>query len=122
MLALLNRLRDTARLDAFLADISAAGAYSQSDNAALVEALDRLPPARATELIERIIAGNAGAALGACGDLLARCAAGAPDAGHRVDCLPAARTLVEALPGDPARTPRPDWRRPRWSPASSSIC
>ena len=116
MLALLNRLRDTTRLDAFLADLSAAGTYSQSDNAALVEALDRLPPARAAELIERIITGNAGAALGACGDLLARCAAGAPDAGHRVDFLPAARALVEALPGDPARTPQPDWRRPQVEP------
>lgn len=115
MLVLLNRLRDTARLDAFLADLSAAGEYSQGHNEALVEALGLLPPTRATELIERIIAGNAGAALGACGDLLARCAA-VRDAGRAVDFRPAARALVEALPGDPARATQPDWRRPPVEP------
>ncbi|MDS4041453.1 MAG: 2OG-Fe(II) oxygenase [Candidatus Competibacter sp.] len=117
MLALLNRLRDAARIDAFLADLSATGEYSLGDNAALVEALGLLPPARATELIERIVAGNAGAALGACGDLLARCAAVARDTGRAVDFRPAARALVEALPGDPARAPQPDWRRPRVEPS-----
>lgn len=116
MLALLNRLRDAARIDAFLTDLSATGEYSLGDNAALVEALGLLPPARATELIERIVVGNAGAALGACGDLLARCAVVARDAGRAVDFRPAARALVEALPGDPARAPQPDWRRPRVEP------
>lgn len=116
MLALLNQLRDTVRLDAFLADLSTAGEYSQSDNAALVEALGLLPPGRATELIERIIARNAGADLGACGELLARCAAVARDTGCAVDFLPAAKALVEALPGDPARAPQPDWPRPRVEP------
>ena len=71
-----------------------------------------MPPARAAELIERIVAGNTGTALGACGDLLARCAAGARDADRAVDFLPAAKALVEALPGDPARASQPDWRRP----------
>ena len=113
MLTLLTQLRDTARIDAFLADLSAAGVYSQNDNEALVETLGLLPPARAAELIERIIAGNAAQALGACGDLLARCAAVARDAGRAADFLAAAKALVEALPGDPARTPQPDWRRPR---------
>lgn len=117
MLALLNRLRDAARIDAFLADLSATGEYSLGDNAALVEALGLLPPARVTGLIERIVAGNAGAALGACGDLLARCAVVARDAGRAVDFRPAARALVEALPGDPARAPQPDWRRPRVEPS-----
>lgn len=116
MLALLNRLQDAVRLDAFLANLSAAGAYSQSDNAALVEALGQLPPARATELIEQIIVRNAGAALGACGDLLARCAAVAQDAGCKVDFLPAATALVDALPGDPARATQPNWRRPQVEP------
>lgn len=111
MLALLNRLRDTARIDAFLADLSATGEYSLGDNPALVEALGLLPPARATELIERIIAGNAGAALRACGDLLSRCAVVARDTDGAVDFRPAARALVEALPGDPARATQPDWRR-----------
>lgn len=113
MLALLNRLRDTARIDAFLTGLSATGAYSLGDNAALVEALGLLPPARAAELIERVIAGNAAQALGACCDLLARCAAVAEDADHTVDFRPAARALVEALPGDPARVSQPDsWFRP----------
>jgi predicted 2-oxoglutarate/Fe(II)-dependent dioxygenase YbiX len=117
MLTLLTQLRDTARIDAFLADLSAAGVYSQNDNEALVVALGLLPPARAAELIERIIAGNATQALGACGDLLARWAAAARDAGRAADFLPAARALVEALPGDPARMPQPDWRRPQVEPA-----
>ncbi|TVR57914.1 MAG: 2OG-Fe(II) oxygenase, partial [Candidatus Competibacteraceae bacterium] len=113
MLALLKQLRDAARLDAFLADVAAAGAYRQDDNPALVEALGLLPPARAAESIERIITGNAAKALGACGDLLARCAAVARETGRTADLLPAARALVEALPGDPARPPSPDsWRRP----------
>lgn len=113
VLALLNQLRDTARIDVFLADLSAAGEYSLGDNAALVEALGLLPPPRAAELIERIIARNAAPALGACGDLLARCAAVARVTHRAVDFLPAARALVEALPGDPARTPQLDsWRRP----------
>ncbi len=113
MLILLTRLRDTARIEAFLADLSATGLYGLGDNEALVEAIGLLPSARAAELIERVIAGNAGAALGACGELLARCAAVAEDADRTVDFRPAARALVEALPGDPARVTQPDsWFRP----------
>ena len=59
-----------------------------------------LPPRRASELVERIVAANASKDLGACGDLLARAA--------KVDRLTgglvaAARALVEALPGNPAQ-------------------
>ena len=113
VLALLNRLQDTACIDAFLADLSAAGQYSLGDNTALVQAVGLLPPPRAAERIERIIAGNAGLALGACGDLLARCAAVVRDTHCGVDFLPAAQALIDALPGDPARTPQHDsWRQP----------
>jgi hypothetical protein len=49
---------------------------------------------------------------GACGDLLARSVA-ARVPGRAADLSRAATTLVEALPGDPARTPQRDpWRRP----------
>jgi hypothetical protein len=71
MLTLLSRLRDTARIDAFLVNL-AAGVYSKGDNEALVRAAGLLPPERAAALIERIIAGHAAAHFSACGDLLAR--------------------------------------------------
>jgi len=100
MLALLTRLEDTACIDALLADICAAGIYGKSDNKALLLAVSLLPPRRASELVERIVAANASKDLGACGDLLARAA--------KVDRLTgglvaAARALVEALPGNPAQ-------------------
>ncbi|MBE2293681.1 MAG: 2OG-Fe(II) oxygenase [Phycisphaerales bacterium] len=112
MLVLLTQLRDTARIDTFLAELSATGQYSLNDNAALIQAIRLLPPLRAAEQIEGIIAGNVGTALGACGNLLARCAALVRDTSCEVDFLPAARALINALPGDPARTPqRESWHR-----------
>jgi hypothetical protein len=78
MLNLLTRLQDTPRIDAFLADISAAGVYRKGDNEAVLVAARLLPPQRIAELIERIIAGNALQALGACADWLARAAAALP--------------------------------------------
>jgi hypothetical protein len=113
MLTLLCRLEDTARIDAFLAEVSAAGVYGKGDNEALVRAVGLLPPPRAAELIERIIAGNAATALSTCADLLARSAAAAQATARTADLVPAATALVEALPGDPARAPQPEpWRRP----------
>ena len=52
-----------------------AGRYDKGDNAAILAALDRLPPRRATALIERIVAGTATTALEASADLLAWAAA-----------------------------------------------
>jgi hypothetical protein len=103
MLTLLNRLRDTARIDAFLANL-AAGVYSKGDNEALVRAAGLLPPERAAALIERVIAGHAAANFSACGDLLARSVA-ARVTGRPADLSRAATALVEALPGDPGHTP-----------------
>ncbi|MGH8557272.1 MAG: hypothetical protein ACRESZ_07380 [Methylococcales bacterium] len=74
MLAILFRLKDTTRIDAFLTHLSANGVYGKSDNEALIQAVGLLPPLRAAELIERIVAGNAAAHLSACGDPLARAA------------------------------------------------
>ena len=71
-------------------------------------------------LLEHLIASQAATNLSACGDLLARSVA-ARVTGRAADLSRAATALVEALPGDPARTPRRDpWRRsPPWNPASS---
>jgi hypothetical protein len=111
LLTLLSQLQDTARIDSLL-DILATGAYSKGDNEAIVRAAGLLPPERAALLIEHLIASHAATNLSACGDLLARSVA-ARVPGRAADLSRAATTLVEALPGDPARTPRRDpWRRP----------
>jgi len=110
LLTLLSQLQDTARIDAFL-DILAASAYSKGDNAAIVRAAGLLPPERAAALIEHLIASHAATNLSACGDLLARSVA-ARVTGRAADLSRAATALVEALPGDPARTPQRDpWGR-----------
>jgi hypothetical protein len=112
MLALMTRLRDAEYIEAILIDIIAAGAHGRSDNEAVVMALGQLPARQASELVERIIAANADMCLGSCADLLARCA--------RVDSLatglvPAGKTLVLALPGDPTQVRQLgfSWQRQR---------
>ncbi len=110
LLTLLRRLQDTARIDAFLADL-ATGGYGKGDNEAIVQAAALLPPERATALIERLIADHAAAHLSACGDLLARSVA-AQLTGRPADLSRAATALVEALPGDPTHAPTRDpWSR-----------
>ena len=110
MLAALTRLDDTAAIMGFLTDVTAEGCYEKGDNGALIGALGRLPPARRPPLIERIAAGAAAVALGACANLLARAVAEWPD-GRTPGLVPAATRLVEALPGDPARAaPRLSWQ------------
>ena len=110
LLTLLSQLQDTAHIDTFL-DILATGAYSKGDNAAIVRAAGLLAPERAATLIEHLIASQAATHLSACGDLLARSVA-ARVTGGAADLSHAATTLVEALPGDPAHTPRRDpWSR-----------
>jgi predicted 2-oxoglutarate/Fe(II)-dependent dioxygenase YbiX len=112
MLTLLTRLDDTDLIERFLAEVTAAGRYGKGDNAAIIAALDRLPPPRTTALIERIVAGTATAAFGPCADLLARAAA-AWGQERATGLAGAATRLVEALPGDPAAraTPREPWQR-----------
>ena len=113
MLTLLTQLDDTALIERFLTEVTAAGHYDKGDNAAILAALDRLPPLRAKALIERIVAGTAITVLGANADLLARAAA--TWGRERAATLAGAATrLVEALPGDPAaRTASQEpWQRP----------
>src|SRR5262249_4551319 len=94
-----------------LLGILATSAYRKGDNEAIVRAASLLPPERAAALIEHLIASHAATNLSACGDLLARSAA-VRFTGHSMDLSRAAIALVEALPGDPARTPQRDpWRR-----------
>ena len=113
MLTLLTQLDDTALIERFLTEVTAAGHYDKADNAAILAALDRLPPLRAKALIERIVAGTAITVLGANADLLARAAA--TWGRERAATLAgAAARLVEALPGDPAARPasQEPWQRP----------
>ncbi|WP_284273218.1 2OG-Fe(II) oxygenase [Bradyrhizobium iriomotense] len=101
MLNLLVRLGNVARIDAFLAGLSAEGIYGAPDNEAIVRAAALLPASRATELLVRIFSRNAPAHLGACGDLLRRCVA-AP-MGTTGDLVRIGAALIDALPGAPTR-------------------
>jgi hypothetical protein len=95
-----------------LLDILAVSAYSKGDNEAIVRAAGLLPPERAAVLIEHLVASHAATHLSACGNLLARSVV-ARGPGRSAALSRAATTLVEALPGDPARTPqREPLRRP----------
>jgi predicted 2-oxoglutarate/Fe(II)-dependent dioxygenase YbiX len=110
LLTLISQLQDTARIDTFL-DILAAGTFSKGDNEAIVRAVSLLPPERAAALLEHLIASHATTNLSACGDLLARSVT-AWGPGRAAELIGAATALVDALPGDPARTPQRDpWRR-----------
>ena len=75
MLDLQVRLGNVARINGFLAELSAEGHYAASDNEAIVRAAAVLSRARATDLLVRIVRRNSPARLGACGDLLRRCVA-----------------------------------------------
>jgi predicted 2-oxoglutarate/Fe(II)-dependent dioxygenase YbiX len=111
MLELLGRLGDTKLICQFLANVVAGGMFGRRDNAQIVQALRRLGPSSAAELLERIICNNAGKAIGACVALLAG-SVGA--AWGEYDMRPAAAALVAALPGDRASTPETfSWRRPQ---------
>jgi hypothetical protein len=110
MLALLTRLKDTARIDTFLADIAVHSLSNKSDNQAILGALGLLSPHRAWALIEGIIAGTAATSLSLCGDLLARAVA-ALSHDRRTDLVAAAGALIEALPGGPTRSVPSERRR-----------
>lgn len=111
MLTLLTRLKDTARLDTFLEEIAVHGLDDKSADAAILGALDFLPRDKASALLQRIIAGSTDTSFDVCGDLLARAVASWPR-DHRTGLVRAAATLIERLPGDPARAaPKEPWRR-----------
>ena len=112
MLDLQIRLGNVKRIDEFLAELSAEGQYAASDNEAIVRAAALLPPARATELLVRIVRRNAPAHLGACGDLLLRSVAAPIGAMGDQGLIGAA--LIDAMPGDPAKREEVDpWTRPK---------
>ena len=112
MLILLSRLSDTERIGRFLAEVSAVGAYGRGDNEAVLQAIRLLPRSQIVELLERIVARNAADALDACSNLLAQAATASGRLNlDPADLLPAAKVLVGALPGDPARVPQ----APLWS-------
>jgi hypothetical protein len=109
MLDLQVRLGNVARIDAFLAGLSAEGHYAAADNEAIVRAAALLPAPRATELLVQIVGHNAAAHLSACGDLLLRCAT-APVG----DTVQIGAALIDALPGAQAKPKEPGaWTRPK---------
>jgi hypothetical protein len=111
MLDLQVRLGNAARIDAFLAGITAEGHYAASDNEAIVRAAALLPPPRATDLLVRMVERNAPRHLGACGDLL-RCYVGS-SAHATGNPVRIGAALIDALPGDPAKPTALDlWGRP----------
>ena len=111
MLDLQVRLGNAARIDSFLAEVSAQGHYVASDNEAIFRAAALLPRPRATDLLVEIIRRNAAARLSGCSDLLLRCAAAPTD--FTVDMAQIGAALVDILPGDPAESVEPgNWRRP----------
>ncbi len=117
MLTSLGRLGDTARIDSFLADVTAAGGYAKGQADSILSVLRLLPPSRVNALLEATVAGNAAVAFAGCADLLAK-AAGAVDSGgldlRPADLLPAAKALLAAMPGDPAhRSEETPWGRGR---------
>ena len=115
LLVLLAQLGDAQHIDTFVANTVAAGSYCKHDKVALLGALNRLSAARAAELLECVVAGNAGAGagpgIGACADLMASAALVGRLAGR---LHAAASALVDALPGDAARPPQAGlgWRMP----------
>jgi hypothetical protein len=106
MLGMLARLDDSDRIEAFVTQVTAAGAYGAGDNEAILVALGRLPATRQTALLELIVERASAASFAACANLLARAVGGS------ADLRGAATRLVGAMPGDPARAPpEPPWQR-----------
>jgi len=108
MLDLLVRFDHDVGIDRFLDEISARGNYDKADNDAILRAATLLPRPRATALLIRIVAHNLQGHVAACADLVRLCAAA-----DVIDDLPLlAATLVNGLPGDPAKRPQRD----SWNP------
>ena len=108
----LVRLQDRERIDAALVGATSAGAYGSGDNAAIVQALKLLATPRVGQLLQAMVQANADLHVGGCGDLLARASA---VSAWRGELQGAAKALLDAMPGDPAR-PKAQadaWRRER---------
>lgn len=110
LLAVLARVNDAELIDDFIAGISAAGHYGQGDNAIIVRALRALPAKRACDLLQQVLRANADLRIGGCADLLVRASTVAAWLGLLQG---AARSLLDALPGDPTRplAAKDAWRR-----------
>ena len=110
VLTLLVRLQDTEQIGAMLAGATAAGAYGAGDNPAIVQALKLLPARRAGELLRAAVQANADLHIGGCADLLARASA---VSAWRSVLQDAAKALLDAMPGGPARpqAQADAWRR-----------
>jgi 2OG-Fe(II) oxygenase superfamily len=111
MLELQARLGSTERIEAFLAEQSAQGNYSAQDNEAIVRAAALLPPARATDLLVRIVGRNTVGRVGACSGLVLLCVS-APS-GAVGDAAKLGAALLGGIPGDPVRFAGLEtWQRP----------
>ena len=110
VLPLLVRLQDSEQIGAMLVGATAAGAYGAGDNPAIVQALKLLLPPRAGELLRAAVQANADLHIGGCADLLARASAVSAWRGVLQD---AAKALLDAMPGGPARreAQADAWRR-----------
>lgn len=109
MLSQLVRLQDREHIESMLTKVVAAGAYAAGDNAALVQALKLLPASRVGALLLAVVQGNADLHIAGCADLLARAVAVSAWRGQLVG---AAQALLDAMPGDSARSKSPaDGRR-----------
>jgi hypothetical protein len=111
MLELQARLGNTGRIEAFLAEQSAEGNYAAQDNAAIVRAAALLPPARATDLLVRILGRNTVGRVGACAKLVLLCVSAPSDPVG--DAVKLGTALLDGIPGDPARFAGLEtWQRP----------
>jgi hypothetical protein len=111
MLELQTRLGNTGRIEAFLAEQSAQGNYAAQDNEAIVRAAALLPPARATDLLVRILGRSTVGRVGACSNLVLLCVS-APS-GPVGDAAKLGTALLGGLPGDPVRFAGLEtWQRP----------
>jgi 2-oxoglutarate-Fe(II)-dependent oxygenase superfamily protein len=112
LLAALTTLRDTTRIEAALALLTARRGHDESDNAAILGAVALFPPERAAGMIEAIVASHVTEALAPCCALL-RAAIAGPFAAEPKQLAAAAEGLIASLPGDPARAPIDRWGRRR---------
>ncbi|MBO0755168.1 MAG: 2OG-Fe(II) oxygenase [Bradyrhizobiaceae bacterium] len=107
-LSILTTLKDTMRIDAVLALLTARRGHDKSENAAILAAVALFPAERAARLIEAIVASHATDALAPCCALL-RAAIAGPFAVEPKRLAIAAASLIASLPGEPARAPVDQW-------------
>lgn len=97
LLDCLRHCGEPALIEQFLLAVPASGVYGGAENDALARAAQCLAPQRAADLIERIVAVNAGFAINAVAGLLLTCSRWRGVAPSLL--LPAARILLGALMG-----------------------